>query len=137
MAMVFTYPALVQVIGTSTYTLSDHNRSPLSEDFEIIEQSRRTAKGTRRKYNIAQKRTYMLSWDKLPQADANTVDGFAGADTLLTMTQTQKDTVTLRIKLRNGTNRDVLVHIVAFDRTYRERGIDDHYYDVSITFEEV
>lgn len=136
-AMTFTRPALVQVIGTATYTLSDHDRSPLGETYEVIENSRRTARGVRRKYHIAQKRVYTLEWTRLPGTDAITVDGFAGADSLATMFTTEIDTVTLRIKNRGGTNKDVQVQIIEFEKEYLYRYSDDHYYNVTIKFEEV
>lgn len=137
MAMSFTYPSLVQVIGSSTYTLSDQDRSPLTEAYEVIENTRRTAKGQRRRYFIAQKRTFSLSWSRLPGQTANTVDGGIGADPMKTMFDSETDTVTLRIKDRSGSNTDVSVHIVDFERELIYRYSDDHYYSVSITFEEV
>jgi hypothetical protein len=73
--------------GATTYEkLSDHNRSPLSEDPERIETKKRMADGTLRRYSIVKKRTFSCSWDLLPSSNAiagslKTVDGgMAGED---------------------------------------------------------
>lgn len=137
MAMTFTRPALIQVVGDSTYTLSDHNRSTLAIDYEIIEDARRTAKGVRRKYHIAQKRTFSVSWDKLPGTDVNTVDGFTGADNLAAMVAAETGSMTLNVRDRAGADVAYTVHIVGFDIEHVKRFTDDNYYNVSITFEEV
>lgn len=73
-------PSLVKLSnGTSTYYLSDHNRDTLTESYEMIEKSARTANGTLRKYVIASKKTWSTSWTMLPGASPQTVDGYMGA----------------------------------------------------------
>lgn len=69
-----------------TIILSDHSRSPLGIDREIIERKSRTANGTLRKYQVASKRTFSLSWENLPglamrpgENKPDTADGHAGA----------------------------------------------------------
>jgi len=73
--------------GENTYEkLSDHNRSPLSEDPERIENKKRMADGTLRRYSVVKKRTFSCSWDMLPSSNSisgglQTVDGgMAGED---------------------------------------------------------
>jgi hypothetical protein len=60
-------------------TLSDHSRSPLSVNYEMIENSQRMANGTLRKYIISKKRSLSCSWELLPTINDLVVDGNASA----------------------------------------------------------
>jgi hypothetical protein len=60
-------------------TLSDHSRSPLSVNYEVIENSQRMANGTLRKYIISKKRNLTCSWDMLPTSSDLVVDNNASA----------------------------------------------------------
>lgn len=66
--------------------VSDHNRSPLNEDVERIENKRRMADGTLRRYSITKKRTWSCDWSMLPSTNSipggmQTADlGLAGED---------------------------------------------------------
>ena len=135
-----TYGHLLKIIeGLNTYTLSDHNRAPVSMTPERIEQSRRTANGTRRRYFIADKRTFSVDWDDLPHDSTQTVDGGIGAQELSTLYYDSANVgvVQLEIAKRDLTTELVNVHITDFDLAISKRFKDAHYYDVSMTFEEV
>lgn len=68
--------------------ISDHNRSPVREEIERIENKKRMANGTLRRYSVTKKRTYSMDWSMLPstnkkeaQGGMATADGgFAGED---------------------------------------------------------
>lgn len=66
--------------------VTDHNRSALSEEIERIENKKRMADGTLRRYSVAKKRTWSCSWDMLPSTNdiaggMTTADGgLAGED---------------------------------------------------------
>lgn len=60
-------------------TLSDHSRSPLSVNYEIIENSSRMANGTMRRYVVAKKHKYSCQWDLLPTIRGHVADGNADA----------------------------------------------------------
>ena len=62
--------------------LSEHNRQPLSVDPERIENRQRMASGRLRSWWIADKKKWSVSWTDLPHADASTVDGKMGAESL-------------------------------------------------------
>jgi hypothetical protein len=59
--------------------ITDHNRSPLSIGIQRIENSKRTANGTLRKSFIADKHTFSLSWDEVPNTKTYTIDRGLGA----------------------------------------------------------
>lgn len=60
-------------------TLSDHSRSPLSMNYEIIENSRRMVDGTMRRYVVSKKKTFSCSWEMLPTIKSMVADGNADA----------------------------------------------------------
>lgn len=67
---------------TKKIILSDHNRQDLQISYEQIEKTARMANGTTRKYVIATKKSFPFNWSNLYTNDYNTVDGYAGAESL-------------------------------------------------------
>jgi hypothetical protein len=59
--------------------VTDHNRSPLAISINRIENSKRTANGTLRKSFIADKHSFSMSWDMVPNTKTYTVDRGLGA----------------------------------------------------------
>jgi hypothetical protein len=58
----------VSTDGTNWYDLTDHNRQPISYSPQRIEQSQRMANGSMRKFVIANKAIYDVSWQMVPSA---------------------------------------------------------------------
>lgn len=123
--------------GGSTYSLTDHNRAPLDVSYERIETSRRTARGQRRKYHVADKRTFSLSWTDVPAKGRNTVDGRGGVESMLALCASSANKATLRILGQDGEMELIEVHITDWDYKLTKRTVIDFYYDVSITAEEI
>lgn len=73
MAMTFARPRLLRF---NTNAVTDHNRSELGIDPERIESRKRMANGTMRKYFVADKHTFTVSWNDIPHLASQTVDGF-------------------------------------------------------------
>lgn len=103
------YPAGQQL------TLSDHSRSDLSVDYDVIEKSQRMANGTMRKYVVAKKKQLSCSWDLLPTADSFVqgtstvscvVDGKANAKTMKRFYETYSGSP-LTMTLYYGKNNSV------------------------------
>jgi hypothetical protein len=83
----------VSLDKSTWYDLTDHNRQPIVYSPQRIEQSQRMANGTMRKFVIANKGLYDVSWQMVPSGSANitsqsgqtitsyspTVDGKLGA----------------------------------------------------------
>lgn len=62
---------------TATWVkVTDHNRAALDVGVERIETKQRMADGTMRRYVVAKKRTWGLSWEMLPHR--NDIVGFPG-----------------------------------------------------------
>lgn len=79
MAMTFRARSILEVNGV---TLTEHNRSPLNVDFELIESSKRTVSGRLRSYVVAKKHNLSVSWENLPSLTSKTVDGYGGGEAI-------------------------------------------------------
>lgn len=139
--------------GSTWNKITDHNREPLSITIERIERKNRMADGTLRRYTVAKKRTFTVSWSMLPskrnsvyggKTGVTTVDGgWAGEDI-----ENFHNTVngSFKMKLRKGTDEAkaitdgtieiVTVMISDYSRDVERRGVVD-FWNVNITLEEV
>lgn len=80
--MTMTTISAITVTSPITLSLTEHNRSTLPIQYEAIENARRTANGTMRKFVVAKKKNIQLSWGMLPSRSNMTVDGKSGAEAL-------------------------------------------------------
>lgn len=133
--------------------ITDHNRQPLSISFERFGTSNRMVDATMRRYSVAKKRTFSLSWTMIPskmtptygaKTGLGTVDGgWAGED--IEAFYNSNDGM-IKMKLRKGTDEAkaiadgtievVSVMITDFSKTVEKRGIVD-FWSLDITLEEV
>lgn len=134
---VFLRPAMVTVNDGADKVLSDHNRAPVEVTVERIESADRTASGKRKRYFIADKNTFTISWKELPDETARTVDGNLGFNALKTMYEGATGDVTLKLVDEDDVVRSYTCHITEFSYTYRYRWRQGYYYDCSLTLEEV
>ena len=67
--------------GTAKWnTVTDHNRGQFTINHNRIQQSKRMANGTLRKFFVADTETFNISWDLVPSYRTATVDGYWGAE---------------------------------------------------------
>jgi hypothetical protein len=126
--------------------LTEHNRASFNIDNNRIEQAQRTSNGTLRKFFIADKKTFSVTWDMLPSYRTLTVDGAWGAEDIRSFYNSSagKDVFKIKINLaKGGTNDTETVkaeeYNVVFTNcnfTVLKRGLQPHW-SVSITLEEV
>lgn len=139
--------------GATWNKISDHNRQPLSITVERFETTSRTVDGTLRRYSVAKKRTFSISWDMFPSKSAPTYNGKTGVGTVdagwagedIETFHNTTDGVFL-IKLRKGSdeskaNSDTTVEVVNvmitdFSKDVLKRGVVD-FWSLSLTLEEV
>lgn len=120
-----------------TLVLSEHNRGPLSEEIERIENKKRMGNGRMRKTIIADKLTWSMSWKMLPSKDAGTVDKKAGFDSMSTFYNTYPGELKLIVHYdKNIPDKIYRVFIADFSRSITNRG-RFIFYDVSLKLEEV
>lgn len=116
--------------------LTEHNRQPLTVTPDQIENKQRMADGTMRKYFIAAKRVYQISYENVPGTASKTVDGKWGANDINSFYYNTPGPFTMLLKYANGNTETVTVMFSSFECDLQNRGYDDNY-NVTIGVEEV
>lgn len=116
--------------------ITDHNRSELAVSIERIETSKRMANGTMRKYVVADKRNFSVSWDELPFSKDFTVDGFWGGREIEDFYNKNAGSFTLKITNGDGKIENFSVMMTDFSKTISKRGEFDMW-NVDVELEEV
>jgi hypothetical protein len=133
MAMTFLRPRLMR---WNNNAITDHNRSELGVAIERIENMQRMANGTMRKYIVADKRTFTVSWDMLPNQTVKTVDGFWGGQAMLDFYNATPGAFTLELARGDSTVSTYSVMFSDFSYDVVKRSVYD-FWNVSVTMEEV
>lgn len=129
--------------GSAWTKISDHGRGPLDISLIRIENKQRMAAGTLRRYVVAKKRSFSLSWQNLPDKET---DFLAGGQTGQWMRTWHDDTDgAFYMRLREGAAIDgdtnametVLVMITDFGYQVTKRNPVYDLWDLDITLEEV
>lgn len=105
--------------------ITDHNRSEVSVAVERIETVKRMANGTMRKYVVADKRTFSVSWSNLPHTAAWAVDGYWAGNEIETFYNSTTGTFPLKITNGDGTTNIYTVFISKFSKVIVKRGSYD------------
>ena len=138
--------SLIQIYtGGSWVKLTEHNRREFSISNNRIEQVTRMSNGTARKFYVADKKSFSLSWDMLPGSTAYTVDGYWGAEDLISFYQSSDGKGTFDIKInfaKTGSNQEsttteqYTVFCKSFEVTLVKRGAVP-FYNLSMSMEQV
>ena len=131
--MTFLRPRLMQ---WNNNNITEHNRKPLEISIERIEKSQRMANGTLRKYFIADKHTFSISWEDVPRTTAHTVDGYWGGEAMKDFYGTNTGSFPLKIYYGDGTIKTFTVVMSSFNATISKRGVYD-FWNVSCEMTEV
>jgi hypothetical protein len=126
--------------------ISDHNRSEITVGSNRIQQVQRMANGTLRKFFIADKKTFSVSWNMLPTTRTHTADGNLGAEDLRRFYASEEGKGTFRILLnfaKSGAAEDNVntgevytVSFTEFSAVLQKRGLHS-FWTISMTLEEV
>lgn len=142
----FYKPQLLVIGGQKT---SDHSRQPFQISSKRIEQATRMADGTLRKYYVATKHEFSVSWDLLPHTSNFTVDGFMGARELESFYNANFGAFQLQVvsgqtaatgythQGRTYRQDTYLVHFTDFSIEIEKRGQSYDMYNVSMSMEEI
>lgn len=125
--------------------VSEHNRSEFNISNNRIEEVKRMSNGTLRKFFVADKKTFSLSWDMLPSYRTLTVDGAWGAEDLRSFYYSTEGQNAFNIRVnfaKTGSSQEssgyeqynVIFKDCSF--TVVKRGLQPHW-NVSLTMEEV
>jgi hypothetical protein len=116
--------------------ITDHNRSPLKVEVERIENKQRMANGTMRKFVVADKRKFSVSWEMLPKPTTKTVDGFWGGQAIQDFYNSTRGEFTLELTDADNTVTTYTVMFSDFSIEVTKRGSVD-FWAVSCDMEEV
>ena len=86
--------------GSAWHAISEHNRQPIAIGFNRIEKSQRMSNGSLRKYFIADKKSFGISWSQLPSYSTMTIDGGYGALDLKSFYEGANGKSTFKIKIK-------------------------------------
>lgn len=152
MSMILPLGALLYIYdGSAWHPVSEHNRQPVTIGFNRIEKLQRMSNGSLRKYFIADKKTFNLSWAMLPSYSSMTVDGGYGALDLKSFYESANGKATFKIKIKyhndahieGSGEMEVYFTAASFDmlkRNVKSTGLESvsqQFWNVSITLEEV
>lgn len=131
-------------MGGTYYKLSEHNRSEFNLSENRIERSQRMANGSLRKYWVADKKAFTLSWDMLPGTSSLTVDGGWGAEEMETFYRSPEGRGIFTIKVnraKDGTDQtssgyeEYNVSFTNASFVIQKRGLQPHY-SVTLSMEQ-
>lgn len=98
--------------GTLKYNkVTEHNRSAFEISNERIEKSTRMSNGLLRKFFVADKKTFSLSWEMLPAYRSLTVDGAWGAEDLRSFYNSAEGQSSFNIRInlaKNGSTQELV-----------------------------
>lgn len=121
-------------------TVTEHNRQPLEVNVERIEDVKRMANGTLRKYYIADKRVLSTSWEMVPSGTKYLVDGANWGGELIKefYFNAGKNAFQIKVRRAEGTNTHETYTVVfsSFNYTIVKRGVDT-FYNISLEMTEV
>jgi hypothetical protein len=117
--------------------ITDHNRAELSVSVERIGTPKRMANGTMRNYVVADKRTFSTSWRDLPNATADTVDGFWGGQEIENFYNTHAGAFPLKVTYGDNTSETFSVMISKFSKVISRRSSTHDLWNVDVELTEV
>ncbi len=126
----------VAAIRVGGNLLTDHNRSDISVTYERIEKRDRMANGTMRRYFIADKRTFAVSWTDVPHNSTFTVDHKWAVDEIENYYELALGAIPMILTYTGGNTETFSVMFVSFAKTLKKRG-RYNMYDMSASFEEI
>lgn len=138
------------------YKITDHGRAPLNISYERIENKQRMANGYMRRYTVAKKRVWNLSWENLPSVDTPFLAGGQPGEWMQNFHDTNNGAFFMRlrrgsdIELTNpldgldsddplviaGTPRGIRVMITDFSKEVVKRGIAFDLWHIEMNLEE-
>lgn len=128
------------LVNLATKDLSEHNRQAFEVPLDDLKTDARTANGFMRRYYVASKRKFTLSWNMLPALDGQTVDGKAGRNTIRGIHDTNIGiTLTLIYGEVDSSNNPSAITVTVFIDSYSEtlvKRYERQFWNISMTLVE-
>ena len=119
--------------------VTDHNRSELSVSTEKLMNEQRMVDGTLRRYIVAEKRTWSVSWEDLFSEDIGMVDEAWGGKSIYDFYQRTPGEFQLTLTNGQGEVERVIVMFSDFSHTIKKRSQHENgdLWDIDIEMVEV
>jgi hypothetical protein len=127
---------LVQLMKWNDNPITEHNRKVLNIDPEEIARESRMANATKRKYYIARKKSFSVSWDMLPKNVSFAVDGAWAGGAIESFYNSTFGPFELELTNIDATTETYQVMFSDFSKEIVKRGTQD-FWNISVTMEEV
>lgn len=131
---IFPIPAMLAFDGNE---VTDHNRRPVTVNPEYLMNEKRMIDGTLRRYIVAEKRKWKVSWEDLFSRSDRVVDGFWSAEEIKTFHDETPGEFLLTLTYGDGLVEDVLVMFDEFSYSITKRTPDFDFWDLDIGLVEV
>lgn len=132
----YTYP-IDSIMKWNGKEVSDHNRGPLSVNYEKFNTEHRMVNATLRRLSMASdRRTFKAEWKDLFNDDM-TVDGFMGHDSIKRFYENTPGDFELLITNGDGTTEKIKVMFQEMNYSISKRSANTDFYDIGITMVEV
>lgn len=131
--------------GLTWNLITDHGRGPLDISYERIEQKTRMYDGTLRRYVVAKKRSWTVSWENLPSKEVTLLAGGKPGDWIDEFHKTHDGDFLVRFRNGNaidttpgaGNSEVVRVMIGDFSKEVVKRTKTFDLWSLDLTLEEV
>lgn len=110
--------ALMQWDGVD---ITDHGRAPITVDTEKLMNEQRMVDGTLRRYIVAEKRTWSVSWENLFSKDEGAVDGYISGESMLKFYNETPGEFQLTLTMGDGETESILVMFASFSYEVQKR----------------
>lgn len=127
-------PAIMAFDGNE---ITDHNRRPVSVSTDKLMNEKRMINGTLRRYIVAEKRKWKVSWEDLFSKSERVVDGFWSAEDMKAFYDETPGEFLLTLTYGDGLVEDVLVMFEEFSYSITKRQVDSDWWDLDIGLVEV
>lgn len=117
--------------------VTEANRSALSVTTEKLMEEKRMVDGTLRRYVVAEKRRWKLSWQDLFSKTEWVVDGAWSGEDMYQFYLDNKGEFLLTVTFGDGTAEQVLVMFEDFSYDITRRTVDFDFWDVDLSLVEV
>lgn len=117
--------------------ITDHNRQPISVSAEMFMHEERMVDGTLRRYHVATKRTWSVSWSELFSKSEFVVDGYWSGEEMRQFYDDTPGEFELTLTYGDGTTESVLVMFSEFSYDISKRTTDYDFWELNLTLVEV
>lgn len=117
--------------------ITEHNRQPVSVSTEMFMHEDRMVDGTLRRYHVATKRSWSISWSDLFSKSESVVDGYWSGEEIRDFYNDTPGEFTLMLTYGDGTTENVLVMFSEFSYDISKRTTDFDFWELNLTLVEV